>query len=312
MMKPLILLVVLVSAALLRAGQTSYSIDRNDSAVAIKAGGAQPAVVYHLKKPADIKLPIDTVGFFHPMRTPSGRVMTVAGHSDHPHHRGIFLGWVEMHGKKDADFWGWGEHAPIKNRRIVNRSVDEIFTRSTGALFTVANDWMADDEPLLREHLEVGFKTTDQSNVLDLKYTLKTDADLTLSRWAFSGFCVRLIKEGKLTIDASAGSTVAKLPTPVHTKPETGSPAAKWYGYTLTFDDNTSAGIAVIDHPSNPPALWHNHTGIRMLNPCIVAPAAVTIKANTPLVLRYRVVAHDGPADANQLDQLALEFSQSK
>jgi hypothetical protein len=190
--------------------------------------------------------------------------------------------------------------------------VDQIFTRSTGALFTVANDWLADNESLLREHLEVGFATSGLSNILDLKYSLTPDADLTISRWAFSGFCVRLLKEGKLTIDAPAGSTVAKLPTPVHTKPQTGWPAAKWYGYTLTFDDNTSAGIAVIDHAKNPASLWHNHTGIRMLNPCIVAPAAITIKANTSLVLRYRVVAHDGPADAQALDKLAAEFSESK
>jgi hypothetical protein len=45
-----------------------------------------------------------------------------------------------------------------------------------------------------------------------------------------------------------------------------------------------------------------------MLNPCIVAPDKVVLKANQPLVLRYRVVAHDGPVRRDQLDRLAAEW----
>ena len=284
-----------------------YEINHNESVITIKGTNDQVALVYNLKKPKDLKLPLDTGGFFHPVRSPSGKILTVAGDADHPHHRGVFLGWVEMHGKRDADFWGWGEHAPIANRRIVNQFVGTTGTRRDGAWFDATNDWLAEDQPLLRERLQTAFRTQGSSNIIDLTYTLTPDADLTIARWAFSGFCVRLPKEGKLVIDAPQAG--AKFPTPVHTKPETGWPAAKWYGYTLQFDDSTSAGIAVIDHPKNPPSLWHNHTGIRMLNPAICAPAAVTIKANTPLVLRYRVVVHDGPADAAALDKLADDFA---
>ena len=69
------------------------------------------------------------------------------------------------------------------------------------------------------------------------------------------------------------------------------------------------AGVAVINHPQNPPTLWHNHRDIRMLNPCIVAPAEVKLKANEPLVLRYRVVAHDGASAApGGSDRLAAEW----
>ena len=63
---------------------------------------------------------------------------------------------------------------------------------------------------------------------------------------------------------------------------------------------------------SNPKSLWHNHVGIRMINPCIVAPGAVTLKAKEPLVLRYRVVAHDGAADVALLDKLAKEWAEAK
>jgi hypothetical protein len=238
--------------------------------------------------------------------TPSGVVVTDVNPKDHPHHRGIFLAWVETHGKKDADFWGWGEPAPTKGRKIVfGNALDTRASATGGAGFTVRNNWVADDDPVLREELTAAVHADPaaKANVIDLTYTLTPTADLTLARWAFSGFCVRARGEGKLTAYGPEGEV--KLPNPSHVKPESDWPAKPWYGYTLTLDDGKVAGVAVIDHPKNPPSLWHNHRDIRMLNPCIVAPGEVKLKANQPLVLRYRVVAHDGKTPVEALSKMA-------
>src|SRR5688500_66300 len=34
--------------------------------------------------------------FTHPIYTPQGEVVTDLAPADHPHHRGVFCGWVEM------------------------------------------------------------------------------------------------------------------------------------------------------------------------------------------------------------------------
>src|SRR5688572_19601834 len=60
-------------------------------------------ISYQLKAPPDAGLPVESGGFFHPMTTPSGTVVTDLAPADHRHHRGVFLAWVEMHGAKDAD-----------------------------------------------------------------------------------------------------------------------------------------------------------------------------------------------------------------
>ena len=277
-------------------------------AVVLSTGESSP-VKYQVRKPADVKLPVESGGYFHPLTTPAGVVVTDVAPADHPHHRGVFLAWVEMHGKKDADFWGWGEHAPIKDRRIVSRGA-RATTNDQGRLtaMTARNDWVAEGETVLSEVLAAVVSTDGpaKATVLDLTYTLTPTADLTLSRWAFSGFCVRTRGDGKLTAHSPAGEV--KLPNPSHVKPESDWPAAAWYGYTLKFDDGKVAGVAVIDHPQNPPSLWHNHRDVRMVNPCIVAPAEVKLKANEPLVLRYRVVAHDGETPGEELDRLAVEW----
>src|SRR5687767_14616896 len=136
----------------------SMSAARQGDAVVVKSGNAE-LLRYHLKKPADVKLPVDSGGYFHPLTTPSGVVVTDVAPADHPHHRGVFLAWVEMHGAKDADFWGWGEHAPIKDRRVEVVEIDEIETRSDKASFRASCDWKAEGTVLINEELHSEFRT---------------------------------------------------------------------------------------------------------------------------------------------------------
>ena len=314
-MKPAgaILLICLVRSAVAAGADNqapaprAWSVSGGQGSIVVTDGG-RPVVQYQLKKPADVQLPVDSGGYFHPVMTPAGVVVTDVAPADHRHHRGIFLAWVEMHGKKDADFWGWGEHAPVKDRRIVNQS--DLAHRATpgGASFVTRNNWTAEGQTVLAERIEAAVRHDGptKAHVIDLTYTLTPDADLTLSRWAFSGFCVRTRGDGKVTAYGPDGEV--KLPNPSHVKPESDWPDAAWYGYTLKFDDGKVAGVAVINHPDNPPTLWHNHRDVRMLNPCIVAPAEVKLKPAEPFALRYRVVVHDGETSAKELDRLAAEW----
>ena len=283
-----------------------FSISRDDDAVTIKRFDGKQILTYNLKRPEGTKLSVDTACFIHPLATPSGIVVTEVGPADHPHHRGVFLAWVEMHGAKDADFWGWGEHAPTKDRRIVNRDIPNLAAKNGTVGFTARNDWTAEGTKILAEQLEVSVRTTAPAVVLDLTYTLTPAADLTLTRWAFSGFCVRTRKDGKL--EAHSPNGLVNLPNPSHVKPDSDWPDQPWYDYTLKLDDGKTAGVAVLNHPRNPPTLWHNHRDVRMLNPCIVAPSEVKLQADKPLTLRYRVVSHDGPTPTDLLNKLAKDW----
>lgn len=297
-----IVLITLAAFGLAAAGGPGAQVDteRADGAMVVTWGGKE-MLRYQIDRPADSKLPVDSACYFHPLRTPAGTVVTDVAPADHPHHRGIFLAWFDMQGKKPADFWGWGAHAPVKDRRIVNRGIDG---DSTG--FRARNEWLAEGEVLLVEELRTIVKHLGEAHLIDLTYTLTPDADLTLPRRAFSGFCVR-VPVGP-NFEAYGPEGLVELPNPHHEQPETDWPAAKWYAYALTLADGKTAAVAVIDHPKNPPSLWHNQRDVRMLNPCIVAPGPVAIKANEPLVLRYRVVAADGAVPTELLNRLADNF----
>ena len=71
-------------------------------------------------------------------------------------------------------------------------------------------------------------------------------------------------------------------------------------------------GAAVLDHPSNPPTTWHGSRGLWMLNPNMAAVGPYTIKKETPLTLRYRVVVHDGATPATLVNTLSDEWRAAK
>ncbi len=275
---------------------TSVSLSRGDA--------KSPVVTYQLRGKPNKDLSVESACYFHPFTTPSAVTVTEVAPDDHRHHRGIFLAFVEMHGAVDADFGGWGEHAPKENRVIVNRE-----HRSNGSI-VAENEWRTDNQIIMREHLEAALVSDSKTaNILDLTYSLTPQSDVTLSRWAFSGFCVRTRKDARLTAYSPEGEM--KLPNPSHQQPETDWPASRWYAFELGFDDGRVAGVAVVDHPKNPPALWHNHRDVRMLNPSIVAPGELKLKGEEPLVLRYRVVAYDGQTSIANLNGLAKDFRES-
>jgi Methane oxygenase PmoA len=307
----------LVSRSLL--GQfPQFSIEKNERELTIKSPTNQPVATYVLQPPKNTKLPVDSACFFHPLYTPARKRVTDLAPPDHPHHRGVFLAFVETHAKTpdgktiDADFWGWGQPAPIKNRQIAHEALSDLKAGATQASFRAKNLWRADGQTLLIEDLQATVRPAPgetPANILDLTYTLTPLSEMTLAGWAFSGFCARAAKEGyaKLTAAGPDGPIpTEKLPNPSHLKPDSDWPDAPWYAYELSSDaGGAQCGLAVVNHAQNPKTLWHNHRDIRMLNPCIVAPGPVTLRPDKPLTLKYQVVAFDGITPTPLLNNLA-------
>ncbi len=298
--------VVLMPSLIVRAEEASWILEREGQAIVARTESGTAAAEYQLEAPPDAGLPVESGGFFHPLTTPGGAVVTDLAPPDHPHHRGVFLAWVEMHGSKDADFWGWGEHAPVSDRRIVHRDAELLEEKGAELRFRVRNAWEAEGEELVEEVLTATLRPGREINVLDLEYAITPAADLILARWAFSGFCLRLRRDGDLTLLSPTG--VEERLNPVHIDPDSDWPDAAWYAGEIKLAGGSKLGAAVMNHPGNPPTLWHNHRDVRMINPCIVAPSEVRLKGGEKLTLRYRVATFDGPARPELLNRLAAEW----
>ncbi|MFZ5832149.1 MAG: DUF6807 family protein [Planctomycetota bacterium] len=287
-------------------GEKSFTAESDDLGLVVKTPDGRTMFRYMTKKPADTKLTANSVCCLFPVNTPSGERVVDFAPPDHPHHRGVFLAWHAIAGPKAADFWGWGEFAPKENRIIENRDARVVKANQGGAELAVRNDWVAEGQTLIEEATTIAASEDRGAYVIDLDFQLNPRADLTLQETAFGGFCVKSRQEGKSAYYGPDGRV--DLPNPHHLKPETDWPAKDWYAYTVALDAGKTFTVAVVDHPENPPSTWHNLQPIAMINPCIVAPGPVELKAGEPLRLRYRLVVHDGPPQTDMLKKLAADW----
>jgi hypothetical protein len=146
--------------------------------------------------------------------------------------------------------------------------------------------------------------------VIDAEYRLKPRFDLTLRHTAFGGFCVKARKDGERKYLDSDGPVA--LPAPHHLKPKTNWPSRDWYVFEIALESGKTIGIAVVDHPGNPPSLWHNLKPISMINPCIAAPGEYKMRADRTLTLRYRMLVYDGQTPVESIKQLANDYRSDK
>ena len=307
------------------APDKSYALVQNDNGYEVRTPDGREVFDYVTKKPSNIGLTSSSASYFHPVETPSGETVTNVAPDDHLHHRGIFLGFLdsEFHIPVDptspdsanlaggtfdiqkADFWAWGFFAPRENRVMQNRDVRLVQADSKHAELEIHNDWMVEGQKMLEETDHVNVTERDGVYVIDLAYRLAPIYDYVIRQTAFGGFAVQGMKYGDFYYSAPWGKV--NLHDPYYSNPESDWPSEPWYDYTVRLkSDGKTVGFAVLDHPLNPPTRWHNT--VWLLNPCISSYRPVTIHPGSPLILRYRIVVHDGPPPAKLLQDLSEEW----
>jgi hypothetical protein len=314
-----------------RAGVTqSYTLSPTAFGMQLKTPDGRVVFEYLTKKPDNSGLTSASAACFHPVNTPTGERITSLAPDDHPHHRGIFLGWhdsefrepanVERYGPNHplfawnitrADFWGWGVYAPREGRVIQNRAIALTTGDASHAEVAIQNDWNVGNRKMAVESDVATVTERDGVFVLDLDYRITPVMDYILNKSAFGGFAVQARKDGESYFATGLGKNM--LPDPHYSVPELNLPPSPWYDYTIKVNGTgKTLGAAVLDHPSNPPSTWHNARYVWMLNPSISALGTYTIKGGTTLRLRYRVVVHDGDTPTAVLQKLSEEWKATR
>ena len=306
----------------------SFELQSGPAGKTLTSSDGRTALTYLTVKPEGSNLRANSACCFHPVNTPSGERLTDLAPGDHVHHRGIFLAWHSMEFKRRADFsrmgptapthgfdisradfWGWGEFAPTEGRVIRNRDVRLVNAGDASAELAIQNDWTIRETRFVDENTRAVWRQRPDANVLDLTYTLTPDREMTLNQTAFGGFCVRARNDGESWYESPSGKVT--LPDPHYSAADLNWPAADWYAYVIALRSGKTIGCAVVDHPGNPAATWHNPRYVWMINPCIVARAPLTVPGGRPLTLRYRVIVFDGPLPGALVRDLSAEWRRS-
>jgi hypothetical protein len=221
----------------------------------------------------------------HPLRSPSGHVLTRDAPEDHPWHHGL---WFTIKLVNDENFWEEYDAYGVL-RHVSPTTVHWIRPDRTTVVLV--------DERTI-EHVELG---TPDAYAIDWTVTLTPNVDVVLDRTEFTtwGGYGGLALRGRgdwtdttlLLADGSTQDRVLGAPSP-------------WCDLTGTVD-GTEAGVLILDHPTNPrhPVPWYGSTRSttygdegwsNFLNAAFLWDAALSVGAGEPLAFRYRVVVHDG------------------
>jgi hypothetical protein len=305
--------------------EDAFHLVPGDHGMELKTPDGRTVFQYMTRKPEVTNLAANSVCCFHPLNTPAGERVTDLAPGDHHHHRGVFLAWhtMEFWEKADfsgfgptgpphgfnidrGDFWGWGSYAPTEGRVIENRDVRLTAATAETATVEIDNEWMVHDRVRLKEATTARVQEKSGVFLLDLDYRLTPVVDMVLNHTSFGGFCVRARNDGESWYADPQGKV--ELPDPHYSVPELNWPAAAWYDFTIQLENGKTVGVAVIDHPDNPPSTWHNPRYVWMVNPCIVAREPVKVKGGETLRLRYLLVVHDGSTPDDLLKKLAADW----
>jgi hypothetical protein len=228
----------------------------------------------------------------HPLRAPSGAVLTRDAPEDHPWHHGL---WFTIKFVNGDNFW------EEYDAYGVLRHADESTVH-----------WIKPDRETVvivdrRSIVEVPI--ADDAYAIDWSVTLTPTEDVVLDRTPFTtwgGY-------GGLALRGRPDWTDTRLML------DDGSPRervlgdpSRWCDLSGTVDGGT-AGILLLDAPDNPraPVPWYGSTRAatygdegwsNFLNAAFLWDEALSVPAHEPLSFRYRVVVHDGVWESSRCE----------
>lgn len=278
--------------------------------------GDTPVLRYWVK-PRPVPPGVDSIyergGYLHPVRTPSGRVVTGDYPDDHKHHHGLWSAWTETRFRGRApDFWNMGSgtgevqvmaldstwSGPVQAGLTArHRYVDRMGPAPVTALY---------EEWTLRVYrVSTGGDRPDYRLFdLTVAQTTASNSPLILPEYRYGGVAVR-------GPDAWYGSDNARFLTSAGRTRADGNRSRGLWNYFGGTVGGKRAGIAMLGHPTNfrapqplriPEEMPYFTFAPSQLGQWRIAPGR-------PYEARYRFVTFDGPPDPALLDRLWRDYA---
>lgn len=241
-------------------------------------------------------------GFIHPVRSPSGIVVTDDFPVGHRHQHGIMFAWTSaIINGETVDFWNsHKKQGRVEHVETLKADDGEIRVRLRHVDLTAKPPATA-----ILETWKLTAVPHATLNVFDLESVLETEESLKIGEYRYGGLCVR---------GAAKWAHDAVLLTSDGMGREDGNHSRTSWVAMSGKSDGKTAGIACLGHPSNfrapQPVRLHPEFPYFSFAPVVLGD--FTIKAGKPFVSRYRFVVFDGEPDAELLDRIWRVYAGGK
>jgi hypothetical protein len=263
---------------------------------------------------SDIKSIYRRGGYLHPVRTPSGRIITDDYPTAYPHHHGIWAAWAKtVFQGRTPDFWRMGD----ATGSVEYESLIDTWSGRVQAGFKSSHRYVDLTAPtpttVLMETWEVSLyavglrSPSTQYRLFDLVLTqeLVTSSPLALPEFFYGGVAFH----GPRTWDGPGGAQV--LTSEGKTRTNGDATRARWC-YIGGVVSGANAGLAMLGHPGNvrapqPARMYANEP---FLNFAPTQAGRLDLLVGRPYVARYRFVTLDGPPDITLIERLWRDYAE--
>ena len=277
--------------------------------------GDQPVLDYRITSgmPADLPQHYQRTGFFHPIYSPSGKVVTDDFPAGYAHQHGFFTAWTNATFLDSfVDFWNTHKGlAFVQHEGITDIEEQEGYLSFKAHL---AHHTMAHDKrerknswPVLFETLTIRVHNRSDPFVWDVRseQTNVTLDTLFLNKHLYGGLGIRGSKHWNAKDTTNFMDLAKFLTSDGHKRDKANHTRPEW---TAIYGDlpGGKAGMAVIPHPENFrwPVPVRVHPDLPYFSVSPVTEESFFIIPKETYVSRYRVVVFDGEAQANTLEDL--------
>ena len=250
--------------------------------------------------------------FFHPLKTPSGFVVTDSQPSDHRHHFGLWWPWkyLEIEGRQVL-CWELQQNDGI---------IEAKESSATPGGFTAKSVYVDRQAPggprtLINETLNVEISKIDDSPArgynldLEIIHEVAVDKPITVSKYRYSGFSLRGAAKWK-----SSNSTV--LTSEGKDRNTSTFSRAKWVRVEGEAENDNKAGVLLMSCPAN-----HDHperlrtwgskqrNGAVFINFNSVQEKSWVFEPVRKYTRNFRVFVYDGTLSTEQAEELWKQYS---
>jgi hypothetical protein len=286
--------------------KSPFTINESAQLIELMENG-NPVFVYRIK-PKTLSDRYICNNYIHPLYNLQGDILTEESPPDHPYHRGIFWAWHQLYIDSIRLGDGWTSDS-------IAQEVVKTDTKKRGDIVQFRLDvlWhssvLAYAKPFIEEKTTITVHKT-ESDVRKIDFEISLIALVkgvqmggSADQKGYGGFCARIRLPDSLTFTSQIGQV---KPQELQVK------AGPWMDFSGKFGDGQDiSGIAILCTPltAGYPEPWILRQNGSMQNAVFPGRNRIDISMNNPVVLRYRLIIHNGNASGLNLPELQQEFA---
>jgi hypothetical protein len=302
----IVLTILLVSLSSCTVQRSEFEFRQTDQGIELIENGKP--VFFYQKAPKSLTGKYICNNYIHPLYNLKGAVLTEEFPADHPYHRGVFWTWHQIYIDTISIGDGWINEG-------ISQDVVKVLTekKKDHAGIRLEVLWNSDSlpagNPFMREKTSIIVHPAESDiRIIDFAIELNALVDQleiggSADAKGYGGFCLRLNIPDSMVFSSVDGIVIPQ---------ELQITASPWMDFSGAFgDDQNKNGIAVLCHSGNPlyPSPWILRQKGSMQNSVYPGKERIRLEMNNPVVLRYRLIIHNGNVQDVNLNKLQAEYS---